>query len=300
MRLKRYNHIGHILMEIIDRHIHEGCFYYNKSEQPIVELISVVKGGNGNLPIRKNEIVFFLEGGLRFIFSDELEYRGLKGAMLFLPAGCRFYYEALEKTTILVLRIDKPILVCEDLSLENLYRHTHTRKEKQYDTTLKALPINARIWHFLEGVANSLADGVKCRKYFNLVLNEFFFLFRFYYSQDEIYGFLFYLTLSKDIIFAEHIRRQWYLFRSVEEIAQSMWMSPRKFSVKFREVFGQTPYRWMKENRAKLIYKELTTTDKMIKQIAFEQGFDNKSQFTKFCKKELGASPSEIRADKSS
>ena len=49
-----------------------------------------------------------------------------------------------------------------------------------------------------------------------------------------------------------------------------------------------------------MIQKELTTTDKMIKQIAFEQGFDNKSQFTKFCKKELGANPTEIRANKSS
>ncbi|GGK18861.1 helix-turn-helix domain-containing protein [Parabacteroides faecis] len=288
-------------MEIIDKHLHEKCFHFDKSELPLVELITAPKGKNSNLPIRTNEIVFFLEGELRFVFSDLPEYVGRKGHMVLLPAGGRYYFETLEDTVMLILRITKPIQICENLSIEKFYHHFSANKKKPNKNMprFSTLDMNERIWHFVEGVANCLTDGVRCCGYFDLVVKEFILMLSVYYSKKEICDFLYYLSLSEDTVFEEHVRRQWHIYKNVEEIAESVWMTPRKFSDKFKVVFGQTPYSWMKENRAKLIKKELTTTDKLIKQIAFEQGFENKSQFTKFCKKELGANPTEIRAGKS-
>ncbi|WP_298648815.1 helix-turn-helix transcriptional regulator [uncultured Proteiniphilum sp.] len=288
-------------MEIIDRYIHEKCIFFDTSGQPAIELVTVADGKNGDLPIRNNEVVFFLEGRLRFIFSDFLEHEGVKGHMLFLPAGGRYYYEALEKTVLLIFRIIKPIQFCEHLSMEEIDKNFPARNDnhKHGKSGFNTLKINTRIEHLLKGVADCLEDGVRCRGYFNLKIKEFFLLLRIYYAKKDICDFLFYLTLSEDAAFSEHVRRQWHLFKNVKEIAESMWMTPRKFSAKFKEVFGQTAYSWMKENRANLIRKELTTTNKLVKQIAFEQGFDSKSQFTKFCTKELGENPTEIRAGKS-
>lgn len=283
-------------MEIVDRPRHEKCIHFDTSEQPLVEILSASAGQTGDFPIRINEIIFLLEGELHFIFSDSLEHNVTKGHMVLLPSGGRYHYETLEKTVVLVFRIAKPIEICQCLSLEKFYKSY--RPEKQDEPHFSTLKINPRIWYFLEGVAHCLSDGVKCRNYANIVIKEFMLMLSIYYSKEEIYDFLFYLTLSEDVIFSEHVRRQWHLYKNVEDIAESMWMTPRKFSAKFKEVFSQTPYNWMKANRAKLIQKELLTTNKLIKQIAAEQGFDNKSQFTKFCKKELGASPTELRASR--
>lgn len=63
-------------MEIIDKHLHEKCFHFDKSELPLVELITAPKGKNSNLPIRTNEIVFFLEGELA---SYSVTYRNTWG-----------------------------------------------------------------------------------------------------------------------------------------------------------------------------------------------------------------------------
>lgn len=289
------------IMEIVDKHKHEKCYNYDRSDQPLAELMTVPAGKSGDLPIRTNEIVFFLEGGLHFIFSDFREHKAMKGEMLLLPAGGRYYYEALEKTVILIFRIAKPIQICESLSINKFYKHYFSRQNsgKKYEPHFSTLEINERIWHFTEGVANCLADGIKCKGYANIVIKEYILMLSIYYPKEDLCQFLYYLQVGEDTTFAEHVRRQWHIYKNVEEIAESMWMTPRKFSAKFKEVFGQTPYSWMKENRAKLIEKELTTTDKLIKQIAFEQGFDNKSQFANFCSKELGASPTEIRARKS-
>lgn len=52
----------------------------------------------------------------------------------------------------------------------------------------------------------------------------------------------------------------------------------------------------MKANKAKVIQDEITSTNKPFKQIAYENEFSTIAQFTKFCKKEIGKTPSSIRA----
>ena len=258
-------------------------------------------GEKGDLPIRINEVLFFLKGGLRFTFSDLPEHSCMSGEMLLLPAGGRYRYEAIEKTVVLIFKMEKPIHVCETLSIADFYKHYFSRQKsnEQNEPHFSVLEMRPRMQYFVEGVANCITDGVCCRRYADLVIREYIVMLSVYYSKEELCGFLYYLQVSEDITFEEHVRRQWHIYKNVEEIAEAMWMTPRKFSSRFKEVFGLTPYRWMKENRARLIEKELTTTDKLIKQVAFEQGFDNKSQFAKFCNTELGASPTEIRARKS-
>lgn len=288
-------------MEIVNKDIHERCFHFDKSGYPLVDRIVIPAGTKDDLPIRSNEIVFFLEGELRFVFSDSREQKAKKEMMLFLPGGGKYHYETFEKTVVLVLRITKPIVICENITLE-AYCHSSS-KEKDLSSPssshFSTLKINMRIRHFVEGVATCLADGVRCQSYFELVIKEFILLFNIYYSRQDIRDFFFHLTFNEDITFSEHFLRQWHLYKNVDDMAKSVWMTPRKFSSKFKEVFGQTPYNWMKERRAKRAYKELTTTNKQIKQIAVEQGFESNSQFTTFCKKELGANPTDIRAEKS-
>jgi len=284
-------------MEIIDKHEHRQCFHFDNPEKPTVELVRIANGGKGDLHIRNNEILFFMEGRLRFVFNGLPDYEGAKGRILFLPAGSLCTYRALASTVVMIFRIYDPIRLCDNFSMERLYKTGGTDTHKPHTRGFCILEINTRIWHFLDGLQDCLADGIRCRSFFDLKIKEFFLLLRMYYSKEDIYSF-FFLILSDDTAFSEYVRLKWHQFRNVTEIADSMRLTPRQFSAKFKAVFGQTPYNWMKEGRAKIVYEELTTTGKPVKQVAFENGFGCVSQFTKFCKKEIGKTPTDIRAEK--
>lgn len=286
-------------MDIIDMQEHMKCFHFDTAEKPAIELVKIAKGTGANIKLHANEIVFFLEGRLRFTFKDFPDYEGMKGQIVFLPAeGEEYSYRAVTPTVVMVFRIYDPIRLCDNFSIEKLYGSkpqgdTHKPRTRHYSV----LEINARVWYLLDGVNDLLADGIRCRNYFDLKIREFFQILRFYYSKEDIYDF-FYLILSGDTAFSEYVRQKWHRYNNIAGLAESMHLTPRQFTVKFKEVFGQTPGRWMLDGKAKLIRQQLTATQKPIKQIAYEHGFAAIPQLTKFCKKELGGTPTEIRAEK--
>lgn len=286
-------------MEIINSYEHEGCCHFDKSDKPVIELVRIAKGSKRDLYINFNKVVFIMEGRLRFYFSDFPNIECMKGQILFLPSGSQYSFQATMPTVVMVFRILDSIHLCDNFSMEELYENKKNSEDSHKPNTrsFSVLDINTRIWHLLDGINDSLADGIRCRKYFDLKIREFFMLLRIYYPKEEIYDFL-YLILSGDTAFSEYVRLYWHRFHNVAEIAESLNITARQFSSKFKAVFGLTPYKWMKEGRAKSIKQQLITTKKPIKQIAFENGFSDIPQFTKFCKKEIGKTPTEIRTGK--
>jgi AraC-like DNA-binding protein len=75
-------------------------------------------------------------------------------------------------------------------------------------------------------------------------------------------------------------------------------MSPSAFYKNFKQAFGTSPKAWIKEERKKKILSELRTTDRTFSEISQECGFSSPAQFYKFCKNELGNTPTTIRNDK--
>jgi len=95
--------------------------------------------------------------------------------------------------------------------------------------------------------------------------------------------------------FQEYVRANHSKYNSVAEFAEAMSMTPKNFSVKFVKVFGETPQHWMTKEKAKLVYTELSSGNKSIIQIADEQGFSSQQHLYKFCQREFGKNPKEIR-----
>ena len=282
-------------MKIADMQGHVQCFHFDTTEKPTIESVKIAKGSKGEPHTRSNEILFFIEGRMQFFSDNFPEYEGMKGLIIFLPAGGKYEYTALSSTELIVFRVYDPIRLCDNFTVEKLYaskkgEDTHQPRTRHYSI----LEINARVWHLLDGIGDCLSDGVKCSGYFDLKVKEFFLMLCMYYPKEDIRDFL-YLILSGDTAFSEYVRQKWRRFRTVAEMADSLRMTPRQFSTKFKEIFEQTPYRWMTEGRAKIIREQLTTTTKPLKQIALENGFGSVVEFTKFCKKELGATPTGIR-----
>ena len=288
-------------MEKKDRKGHPSYGGLDKSDKPMIEVVRIAKENSVKLQPRTHEVVFIREGRIRLIPCDLPEFEGTKGQILFLPSAGHYSLYTPSGTTLVVFRIEGTTQLCDSFSMEQLYK-TQTKATDSHIPQTRGfgvLEIHTRIWNFLDEITERLADGIKDNIYFDLKIREFFFLLGAYYTTQEVAGFL-YLILSDDTAFSEYVRLYRHKFRNVEEMADSMHMTPRQFSARFKKAFNRTPYKWMKEGKAKLIRQQLTNTQKSVKQIALENGFSDMAQFTKFCKKELGKTPTQLKGDKCS
>lgn len=282
-------------MEIVDIQEHLGCFNYDRSDRPRIEIIVFEAGHSREVEITANEIVFFIEGCIGFSFRDYPWRENSAGQLIFLPCGGKASLTAIRSSEIIVFRMDHPVGLCENWSMEQLYISGRSRTAlRMEDSIIGTLHIDEDIRRFLEGVSYHVGRGLKCKRFFDLKISEFFLLLRINYTKRQVREF-FSPILSPDTAFSEHVRRNWGKYTSVGEMAESMNMSVKQFSSKFKTVFNQTAYNWMKQSRAGLIQREIKVSAKPLKQIARELGFNTVHQFTNFCKKELGCTPSEIR-----
>ena len=272
------------------------CFHYDNSNAPLIEVLNVPKSEEKEVSVNNNEIIFLVEGQLKYTFNDSPEYKVVKGEMLFFPAGGQYHYKAKTDVVLIILRLVKALKLCEAFSIEKLCNFKsysndfHLRTKNRFGV----LNINPQIWQFLDGLKGRLADDLKCQGYFEVKIRELFYLFKKYYSKEELRDF-FSFILSEDTVFSEHIRLRWQEFGSIGQMAESMYLSHKQFSKRFISIFGTTPQKWVMETKANIIYNEIVQTNKPFKQIAAENGLGSDTHFTWFCKKAFSQIPSEIR-----
>ena len=284
-------------MDLLNTHEHLHCFNYDHSLRPQVELIRYAKDNEMTLSAQTNEVVFLLEGGIIYTYNDSPKYMVEAGKMLFLPMGYECSCRAESNTRVLVVRLYNPVKLCESFFIEHLFDANMPQMAMEdWQQPLTILDINPRIELFITGLIACLSDGIKCRHYFDLKIREFFIMLRAYYPKSELRAFLS-MILSSDTAFSEYVRNNRNTYPTVIALAESMHLTQKQFARRFVKVFGRTPYGWMKEGRILSIHNKVTASKKPFKQVAIESGFNSTAQFTKFCKKELGKTPGELRRE---
>ena len=269
-------------------------------EKSVIEVVKMVKGKLEVSDLVYHKVIFIMEGSIKLFSKDEPDYQTEKGKMLFLLAGSRCSYQAREDTTILLFRIQTPIDLCRDLSLEELYVKVNKKRKEEYrpkHSNFGELKINASIRLLVDGINDSIKNGLNCHYWLEIKVKEFFLLLKAYYTKEQIYEFL-YLILSNDIAFSEQIRQHWNRFQTAAELAAFLNLPIKRFTARFITVFGQTPYQWILQKRARIVLFEIESTGKLFKEIAMEYGFTSESSFTRFCRKEFDKTPTQIRLDK--
>lgn len=291
-------------MEIVDLHEHLACPNYDHSARTFIEVVKLTKGTNRNLSATNNEIVFIVEGRVRYYFKKLATYEAIKGQIIFRPAGADYAYEILADTTVVIFRISRPILLCDTFPVERLYKTKENglsvppTNNPQKRCRLGTLEMNSKVWYLLGGIIDCVEDGLKCRCWSELKIKEFFTLLRVYYTKEELRDSLM-LILSEDAAFSDYVRRNWLHLHSVQEMAGSLCLSRKQFTARFVKVFGENPSCWMANLRAQKVLAEIKSTEKPFKQIATENAFSDDTQFTRFCHKQFGHTPSHIRSQSS-
>ena len=287
-------------MELLYKYMHLSCCNYDKSERPIIEVINLSKRDAQGREVNTHEVVFVMKGEVRLGFKRSVSYTIARGQMVLIPVGTTFVCTAMTSSQLVVFRMHTLKSLCDNISLSKLYdkkSESFSSPDKYRTKQMGSLNIHPRIWYFLVGIVDAASDGLHCRNWFNMKVQEFFLLLNAYYQKELIYEFLF-LMQNKSNEFVDYIQANWAKYPNVADLASSMHLTPKYFSSYFVSIFGKLPSRWIREQRAREIHREIVSTSKPFRQIALEQGFVADALFTRFCKAELGNTPTEIRRGK--
>ena len=81
----------------------------------------------------------------------------------------------------------------------------------------------------------------------------------------------------------------------VRAIAAVAYISPAHFSRSFRDVFGETPHRYLQRRRVERAMFLLRETDRSITDICFDVGFTSLGTFSRTFREIVGEAPSDYR-----
>jgi AraC-like DNA-binding protein len=133
-------------------------------------------------------------------------------------------------------------------------------------------------------------QGLMCRIHQISVIAEIFAIIFNFYSREELTRF-FAPTFEDDSLFKIRIMQHKNLIFRAEKMARELNLGIDTFRKRFKLVFNTLPSEWIKEERKKLIYKELCTTERPLREIAALAGFRSEQIFSRFCKTEFGKTP---------
>ena len=235
---------------------------------------------------KQNEILFFLSGKIRIQGFNIPDTIVSGGEMLAFPVGVEIDMELLEDVTCIAYRWEESGFICETQGQQLM-------TPQPSEIAWKPMEIKPPIMSFVESVRHSIAHGISCRKLWSLKEQELLFLLNAHYPLPELLDFLTPILVSLNR-FKSFVRRNYYKVHTVEELALLGRYSNITFRRMFQQEFGEPAHRWMSRQKQEHILYDLTHRDVSISELSYKYQFESLSQFSNYCKKNLGASPREI------
>lgn len=282
----------------INEHLH--CFHYDNGSRPLIELkrLDVGNVSEWDVVTEDNKLIFVLEGNLN-IRIDDLDAVDIpKGKFVFASAQQQIKSRTEDNAFVVIMRMPNCVRLCNCFMVKQLYVDNakagsdFVMQEEATEPYLSE--INPEMWYFFKGLLMSMGDGLKCYSFFEIKIKELCFFLRAYYPKPELKN-IFRTIMTSDADFLEYVKNNHQNFNSAAELAESLHMTYSGLNKKFMKVFGVSSYKWMKEEKKKLIFRDLCEAKQNFKELSDKYGFSSTSTFSDFCSKNFGRTPGEIR-----
>ncbi len=235
------------------------------------------------------EIIRILKGTFQ-LSIDEREYRVSEGSCIIIPAGA-LHAGTPSECTYECIVFDMNMLMNKNDSCCKLIRRT-------IDHEVELTYVYPQTYNDIHQIVWSLFDAVSSRKdgYQLVVLGTLYQLMGTIYAQN------YYnpapekpprnhrrIVQLKTAL--EFIESAYNTPLSLEEISDSVHMSPKYFCRFFQEMTHRTPVDYLNYYRIERACYQLLTTDQSITEVAYNSGFNDLSYFIKTFKKYKGITP---------
>jgi AraC-like DNA-binding protein len=217
-----------------------------------------------------------------------------KFRLLFLPYGNQMEYSLEKDTVLLVCKLTDELQLFDCFHSEGNANWMDARKEVTPETISRKLQVNPLIDVYMKGLFASMNLGIRSEDFLSLKIQELFVLLKNAYTKTELASF-FYLSHYPNSIFSSFIIKNHDRFNTVAELADHMNYTVSGFEKKFKKVFGVSPARWLREQKARRIYREVRSGRHNFKEIADKYNFSSTSTFNDFYKFTFGETPGATR-----
>jgi len=259
-----------------------------------IEQKRLVKNESLILESERHKILFVMKGSMRLEHSLESFDPASKGKIMLLPAGYQFTLTTLENSSILFFYLEFFDISSESFPLGRLLKKENKKINPEDITRTIFLPIKRGMWIYLNGIEALLTYDIDCEKLFRIKLEELYFLFEIFYNRKDLISF-FNPLLNPQTEFARFVLANHWKARNINELAAMANYSTSGFEKRFRNTFGVTAGKWMKQQKAQVIYRDINSSEKTLKSISYDYGFSSPSHFNDFCKAQFGLTPGKIR-----
>jgi len=267
---------------------HMSCYNYSKCVQEGFLYYDLDKGISHEEEAVKDCILFVLKGSLQF-HCNEFEFILPAGKMVFFHRGSLFKTYSLEKSEIVVAMFEGGVWACEKALFSELY---HLKTSIKY--RMEPLEIKRQLKKYLELLVYYLKDGANCIHFHEIKIKELFWSFRFYYTKMELVNF-YYTIIGDSQDFKNKVLNNYKRSKTVKELAKACGSSLSAFKRRFTTEFGETASLWMQKQMLGEIRYKLADTNLSLGTIACQLDFSSLAQFSRYCKRYLGYSPTELR-----
>jgi len=216
---------------------------------PVADTVSLRTGEKWETTCPDNVIIYIHYGQI-LLPGDQLSETG---TLFVLPPDCTFAIRAATTVSLLLMyvRKDYKLPLCLDagvyLPLQNdVYQHV-------------TIPDNVQLLFTL--LLDEHLEGMLSPTFMELKVMELFVLLKAYYPKEKL-ATVFFPFLRKETSFIMKIWNNMDKVKTVAELASICGLSRPVFQVKFKEVFGISPHKWITERKASILRHELYSTNK--------------------------------------
>ncbi len=233
-------------------------------------------------------ILFVLEGGMRIEDGNGLDRSLSAHKCICLQRGSAFVVTALTDTHIVLLSMMHRIEFCESDIFD---------REMPHDTVV---PVDiAPTLNLHPAIAKMLTDLfevkalTECTRFHRMKTSEFFMMIKVLYTSAE-HAYFFQSLIQPQDNFRVFVCNNYDKAGSVSELASLAGMSLSVFKRRFSEHFDDSVYHWMMRQKALKIFSDIRDGEDNTKVLMAKYGFKYYTQFSRFCKTYLQATPVQL------
>ncbi len=237
-----------------------------------------------------NYLIFCRTGHARIsstLFHDEIL---CAGEVMFVPRGSECGGVALSDVTLLVHKFNNTVCQSEKCILAYLYSHRHLRS-KIYCCKLT---VPKSLQTLISGIVSYLTDEMHDNDLWKLKHKELIWGFTRYYEVEELLSFFHPMT-DEQVPFRNIVLAHYRKAEFTDNLAEMCGYGLHTFRRQFKKEFGISVHRWLTQKRAEIIQFRLRQEYIPFSDIIEEFNFSSPQQFNRFCKLNLGDTPSNIR-----
>lgn len=235
-----------------------------------------------------NYLIFQLTGKSYVICNNSSKVITKKNEFILIPKNSKISAKTIHGSSIISLGFDLPYSNCDKLVLSDLAPLCKTI-QYEYKTMKMRRPMNA----LLEFTSYCLKNGMNCVHLHTHIEELLFFIFRGYYTREELAQF-FYPIISKDPDFKDKIISNLKNVKNINDMIGIMNMGRTQFYETFRENFGMTAKQYLIKITNEKIKEKASEPGITAKDLMYALNFDSESNFFHYTKQQFGCTPKEL------